>query len=294
MDLRYLRTFRTIVDTGSFSAAAKALNCTQSTITFQVGQLEQELEIPLFEKVGRRMVLTQAGRDLIPYVDDTLSSWERLMNFHTALESYRGELRIGVAETQLCYRLSPVLQEFHRRAPEARLYLESLNCYVIRDRLQAGSLDLGIFYRDVGGVEEMLLPSSLGSFRLGLFAAPQTAQQFPDFITPDRYLPIPFVINEPDCIFRQIFEGYLSEKSLRLDHTIELTSIPTIKNLVMSGVGITYLPLFAAQEEVKAGTLVEIPTEIQHTEITAVCAHHRNKWVSPLMELFTRLVQQEL
>ena len=100
---------------------------------------------------------------------------------------------------------------------------------------------------------------------------------------------MPFIINEPTCVFRQIFEQYLREKSILLDHTIELWSIPTIKNLVKNDVGISYLPRFSVQEELKDGSLVEIPTELTDTTITAVCGHHKNKWVSPLMQLFLDL-----
>ena len=73
-----MNTFRTIVETGSFTAAAEKLNYTQSTITFQIGQLEQELSVKLFEKIGRRMVLTKAGDHLIPYVDEVMRSQEKL------------------------------------------------------------------------------------------------------------------------------------------------------------------------------------------------------------------------
>ena len=69
MELKYLRTFRTIINEGGFNKAAAKLNYTQSTITFQIGQLEQELSITLFEKIGRKMVLTKAGEHLVPYVD---------------------------------------------------------------------------------------------------------------------------------------------------------------------------------------------------------------------------------
>ena len=117
-------------------------------------------------------------------------------------------------------------------------------------------------------------------------------RQFPDFITPDRALPVSFIINEPDCIFRQIFERYLREKSIRLNHTIELWSIPTIKNLAANSVGVTYLPLFAAKEELDAGILEEIPTGLGHPNITAVCGYHKNKWISPLMQLFIDLCKR--
>ncbi len=289
MELKYLKTFRVIVDEGGFSKAAEKLNYTQSTITFQIGQLERELSANLFEKIGRKMVLTKAGKQLLPYVDEVLSSVSRLKNFEDDLAKYQGDLRVGVGETLLCYRLPGILKEFHKQAPKARLFLRSMNCYDIRDELAAGSLDIGVFYDCVGGFGTNIKTSPLGTYPLALVASKDMAQQFPDFITPDRRIPVPFIINEPNCVFRQIFEQYLRKKSITLDHTIELWSIPTIKNLVKNDVGISYLPRFAVQEELENGSLVEIETELTGTTITAVCGHHKNKWISPLMQLFIDL-----
>lgn len=289
MDLKYLQTFRTIIDEGGFSKAAKKLNYTQSTITFQIDQLEQELSASLFEKIGRRMVLTKAGEHLIPYVDEILQSVDKLRFFEEDLSQCQGDLNIGVAETLLCYRLPAILKEFHRQAPKARLFLRSMNCYDIRDELLNGTLDLGVFYEDVGGFGSSLTAHPLGSYPMSLVASPELKKCYSDFMTPDRSVPVSFIINEQNCIFRQIFEQYLREKSLILDHTIELWSIPTIKNLVKNNVGISFLPAFTVQEELEKGELEEIPTDITDKTITAVCAHHKNKWISPLMQLFLRL-----
>ena len=155
-----------------------------------------------------------------------------------------------------------------------------------------GTLDLGIFYEDVGGFGSGLTTYPIGTYETVLVASPEVKARNPDFITPDHTLPVPFVINEPNCIFRQIFEQYLRERSILLDHTIELWSIPTIKNLVKNDVGVTYLPRFAVQDELERGELVEIPTEITHTHISAICAHHKNKWISPLMGLFIDLTAE--
>ena len=70
MDLRRFITFKTVVEEGSFLRAAQKLCCTQSTVTFHIQQLEQELAIPLFEKIGRRMCLTAAGKKVLPHVYD--------------------------------------------------------------------------------------------------------------------------------------------------------------------------------------------------------------------------------
>ena len=291
MELKHLHTFLTIVETGSFTHAAKKLNYTLPAITAQMAQLERELSVQLFEKLGRTMVLTQAGRQAVPYVREVFASMEKLRGFEQELALCQGELRVGAGETLLCYRLPAVLKAFHQKAPKARLYLRSMNCYDIRDELLAGTLDLGVFYEDVGGFGSQLTTYALGNCPVGLVASPEIRRCFPDFITPHQKIPLPFIINEPNCIFRQMFERYLGERSIELDHTIELWSIPTIQNLVKNDVGVSFLPRFSVENELARGELVEIPTAMAAPEISAVCAHHKNKWVSPLMALFVELCQ---
>lgn len=164
-----------------------------------------------------------------------------------------------------------------------------MNCYDIRDELLKGNLDLGLFYEDVGGLTSSLTTYTAGSFPLALVASPAVKKKFPDFVSENQELPVPLIINEPKCIFRQIFENYLNKKSIRLDHTIELWSIPTIMNLVKNDVGISYLPRFAVCEALETGQLAEIETDLKDVSITAVLGHHKNKWLSPLMELFIDL-----
>lgn len=290
MELKYLRTFQTIMEEGSFSKAARKLNYTQSTITFQIGQLEQELSVRLFEKIGRRMLPTKAGEQLLPYVKDVLLSVDQMRCFENDLAEYRGNLRLGVGETLLCYRIPPVLKAFHQHAPNTKLFLQSMNCYDIRDELLKGSLDLGIFYEDVGGFGGGLAAFPFGKYPLVLVASPETKRRFPDFITPNRKIPVPFVINEPTCIFRQIFEKYLNQKSIVLDYTIELWSIHTIKSLVKNNVGVSFLPAFAVQDELNRGELTEIKTDLSDIQISAICGYNKNKWVSPAMEYFVELI----
>lgn len=293
MELKYLQTFLAIVEEGGFSRAAAKLNYTQSTITFQMGQLEQELSVQLFEKIGRRMMLTKAGEQLIPYVQEVLCSMEKMRHFEDDLSKYQGDLRIGVGETLLCYQLPAVLKEFHRLAPKTRLMLRAMNCYDIRDELLKGTLDLGVFYEDVGGFGSNLFTYPFGQYPVCLVASPEIKRAYPDFITPDQTLPVAFIINEATCVFRQIFEEYLRKKAILMDYTIELWNIPTIKNLVKNNVGISFLPKFAVQEELNRGELVEIPTEISGGQISAVCGHHTEKWVSPAMKLLIQLIQEK-
>lgn len=294
MEIKYLKTFLTIVEEGSFSKAAQKLNYTQSTITFQINQLEQEFSITLFEKIGRNMLLTKAGKQFIPYVKNVLNEMDKLYYFEKDLAEYQGDLHIGIGETLLCYKIPDVIKQFRAIAPKTKLFLRSMNCYDIRNSILNGTLDLGVFYEDIGGLNSNIIPHVIGHYDVILVASPDMKKQYHDFITPNQNIPIAFIINEKNCIFRQIFERYLQQKSIMLSHTVELWSIPTIKNLVKSNTGLSYLPKFTVQSELQNGELVEIATDITHSNITAVCAYHKNKWISPAMKLFIDIIKQKI
>ena len=238
MDLRRFITFKTIVEEGSFAQAARKLCCTQSTVTFQIQQLEQELSYPVFEKVGRRMALTPAGKLLLPQVRELTRVLEGIRQISTSEEIVAGDLRVMVGETLLAYKMPEVLRLFRLKAPKVRLSLQSVNCYVIRDSLLNDNTDLGVFYRV--GHDEALQMEYFGQQELVLVASPQ----FPDFdfTQIEQHIPVSFIINEPQCVFRQIFESTLRERKITLDNTIELWSIESIKKCVAGNLGISFLP----------------------------------------------------
>ncbi|RXE65690.1 LysR family transcriptional regulator, partial [Muribaculaceae bacterium Isolate-002 (NCI)] len=103
MDLRRLEALSAVVDEGSFEKAARRLCCAQSTVTFQIRQLEQELGLQLFEKVGRRMRLTEAGQGLMPQVRELARMLESL-RAAARREEPRGRLRVAVGESLLAYK----------------------------------------------------------------------------------------------------------------------------------------------------------------------------------------------
>ncbi|HAA8593156.1 TPA_asm: LysR family transcriptional regulator, partial [Listeria monocytogenes] len=119
MDLKNLLTFKTILETGSFQEAARKLNYAQSTVTTQIQQLEQELQVKLFDKIGRKMLLTSAGSDLLPSVNQILETYNTMKNYSNNAE-LKGELRIAVPESILTYQMQSILKEFHEKAPNVK------------------------------------------------------------------------------------------------------------------------------------------------------------------------------
>ena len=291
MELKNLRTFQAVVDQGSYQRAADHLGYTQSTVTVHIQQLEEELGVPLFERTGRRMALTQAGEQALAQARELLLAADRLSQLGQGGQQPSGTLRVDMAETLLCYRMQPVIQKFRRAAPQVRLIIRSRNCLDIAENVRAGVCDLGVGY-DMDWSRDVLEVESMGEYEVILLASPEFCH--PDFVTHNQRKPVSLVTDEPDSIFRRRLEDYLRQRNIVLDDTLELWSIETIKRCVMSNLGFTYLPRFAAQEELADGRLIELLAPISGVRFPALCARHKNRWVTPAMELFMELLRENL
>ncbi|KPI46152.1 LysR family transcriptional regulator [Clostridioides difficile] len=293
MELKYLYTVKKILEAGSFQKAAQKLNYTQSTITFQIQQLEKELSIKLFEKIGRKMVLTQAGKDILPYIDTIILSSEQILNYGKNTSEMVGTLNIAMTESLLTYKMQPVLKTFREQAPNVQLSLQSLNCYEIIDRIISGEADIGIHY-DIGKYAPTILTEPLVPFNMCLIAAPNLSTEHIDFLSENQHKTISLITSEPNSIYQQLFDLYLKSKNIVLDNTIELWSIEAIKKSVMSNLGIAFLPHFTVEEELAEGKLQELNTDLKTEKINAICTYHKNKWISSSMELFIRLLKNSI
>lgn len=294
MEIKNLYTFKTILEEGSFANAANKLGYTQSTITFQIRQLEDELGVVLFEKIGRRMVLSRAGENLIPYVNETLASFEKLQNVGKTINELNGTLNIILSETLLCYKLEPVISEFHRLAPKVELKLRSLSCYATKQALLEGNADLGICY-DQSEIDERLCIHSLGNVTLLVVSSNQLYSHLKDqldFTASNTSIPTSFITDEPDGIFRRQFEKYLKTQGIQLAGTIELWSTSMIKSLVKSGLGISFLPSFTVEEELSKGEFISLSHHIPCENTRAIYMYHKNKSISKPMQLFIDLLEQ--
>ena len=289
MDLRSIITVKAILAEGSFQKAAQRLNYSQSTVTFQVRQLENELSLRLFERIGRRMVITQAGKDILPHMESILRSMQEISAYGKERHEIGGELRVAVAESLLSYKIQPVLKSFVERVPKVKLALCCLNCHDIRDGILSGDLDMGVYY-DVGGHPGTLEVLTLCDFEGVIVASPGMPDGLRDFESPGQEKDVSFIINEPRSIYRERMERYLKTRQILFRNTIELWSIEAIKKSVASNLGFSFLPRFAVERELAEGTLMEIPAAMPANTVRSICVHHRNKALSRSMLLFKNML----
>lgn len=293
MELKYLRTFKTILETGSFQKAAERLNYAQSTVTLQMQIIEQELSVKLFDKIGRKMELTEAGKELLPYINAALEAAAQMECYGKSGKELTGTLRIAMPESLLVYQMQPVIRAFREQAPNVRLSLQIPNCYIIRDQLLNGSIDIGVHY-DVGGYGSSLITEPLAGYPLALIASPALDEKERDFIRTGQRKPICLVTVDQNSIYHKILNGYLEKSDIVLEGEMEIESIEAAKRSVASNLGVVFLPRYSVEKELEQGELIELPLEPSVKNITAVCSYHKNKWITPAMELFIRLLREEM
>lgn len=292
MELKYLYTFQTILETGSFQKAAERLNYAQSTITLQMQILERELSVKLFEKIGRKMELTQAGEELRPYIDTVIETVQKIESYGKHDSELTGTLRLAMPETLLSYQMQRVIRSFRKEAPNVKLSLQIPNCYVIREQLLSGAIDLGIHY-DVGGSGNSLIVERLSSYPLVLIGSASLGKEDCNFVTKGQRKELCLLTPDSNSIYHKQFDEYLRAAGITLNGEMELGSIEALKWSVIENLGVAYLPRFTVEEELRRGAVQELPTAITGNRITSVYSYHKNKWLTPAMKLLIRLLKEQ-
>ena len=293
MNTKSLVTFKTILEVGSFQKAADKLGYTQSTVTFQIKQLEEELALKLFEKIGRRMELTQAGKDIMPYIDMILQGAEQISNYGKSLSEISGSLKLAIPDSILIYNMQPFMQAFTHEAPNVQLIVNSIQSGEINPSIADGTADIGINC-EKDSYPDSVVHKKLGKYKAVLVASPFANNNLLDFITPHQRKPISLICNEPDGYYQLDMDKYLSEKDILLNPPMKVQSIEAVKRCVMNNLGIAVVPTYSIGEELKNGSLMPIRTELDEKEYNSFYIYHKNKWISPQMELALDLLKKYL
>ena len=291
MNTKSLVTFKTILEVGSFQKAADKLGYTQSTVTFQIKQLEEELALKLFEKIGRRMELTQAGKDIMPYIDLILQGTEQIGNYGKSLSEISGSLKLAIPDSILIYNMQPFMQAFTHEAPNVQLIVNSIQSGEINPSIADGTADIGINC-EKDSYPDSVVHKKLGKYKAVLVASPFANNNLLDFITPHQRKPISLICNEPDGYYQLDMDKYLSEKDILLNPPMKVQSIEAVKRCVMNNLGIAVVPTYSIGEELKNGSLMPVKTELDEKTYDSFYIYHKNKWISPQMKLALNLLKK--
>ncbi len=285
MNFEQLRSFQAVAREGGFSKASKALYLTQSTISMQVAALEKELGVKLFQRLGRRVVLTDAGEVMLGYTFRILSLFEASRRSMTDFRGLaRGELRVGASLTIGNYLIPEVLGEFRRRHPGVRVVLEIAPTSHIAEDIGSGNLDAGLVEAEVDDPD-----LSVGSFfvdELVLIVGPQHAWTRRESVSIAELAAEPFIDREPGSGTREIVRQRLADKGVMIHPVLEMGSPEAIKSAVRAGLGVAIVSRLTAELELRNGLLAVVPLEGISMTRPFLLLRHRSVNPSPSLSAF--------
>ncbi len=285
MELRQLKSFKTIAELLSFSKAAKALNYGQSTITEHIQSLERELGAPLFNRLGKTVTITEVGETLYAHVIDLNDVLDKISNVAKEEDGLNGEINVGISETLIIYRLQPLLERYKRDFPAVNIRLVNDNCTVLRGKISSGELDL-IITLDTVHKSNDLVTTTFNEEPLVFIGSPnnpigEITQEYSEAISKDC-----FIYTEKDCSLRTFSERYLFNMNIDPVAILEFSSIEAIKQCVVSNLGISLLPKMCAEALIEEGKLKAIPADDDSLVLYTQVSYHKDKWLSPAAEKF--------
>ena len=294
MDLRQLKTFQVVAATLSFTRAAELLDYAQSSVTAQIRALEEELGVPLFDRLGRRVALTDSGARLLEYADKLLSLADEAYLAVAETDEPVGQLVISAPETLSAYRLPPLLKQFRQKFPRVQLILRSYAVGESINHLSDGSVDVAIVLSAPLPPASGIIDTPLVKEPFLLLAAPEHPLARLPRVEPEDLRTETLLLTEVGCTYRTAFEQRLLAAGIRLPTAMEFASVEAIKQCVMANFGITLLPEIAVCNEVSQGRLTALPWFEPDFHMYTRLLWHKDKWLSPALQEFIRLSQQVL
>jgi DNA-binding transcriptional LysR family regulator len=285
MELRHLNTFRTVAAELSFTRAAAQLGYVQSAVTSHIKALEDELGVRLFDRLGRRIMLTHAGSQLLGYADKIL----QLANEATAVISQAdeptGPVIVSAPEMVCAYRLPPVIRELHRRHPGIRLLFRANTSGALdsslRHALANGDIDAAFVLEENLASTDSLSVEHLTSEPLVVVAARQHPLAQAPAIGPADLDGVPVLLTDKECVYRRVFERALYSVGARPAIAGEFISGETVKCCVEVGSMIGVLAYISVAAELDTGRLVALPWNGPPLTLSSYLVAHQQRSISP-------------
>lgn len=240
MELRHLRYFLAVAAAESFTKAAEALHVSQPSLSVQIRDLEEELGTRLFDRLGRTIVLTQAGRLFQDHAERALREVEQAAQLIRELDgAQRGRLVVGTLATVNSYLIPPLVSQFKQRFPAIQLQVHSLPSVEIEAGILSNRLDIGLCLLPVS--QDRLATIPLFEERLVL-VAPAGHRLTQARLRMKDLGGLPLVLMPADYCLRKMVEEECAQARVTTQVVLEMTSPEGILQAVAEGAGLTILP----------------------------------------------------
>lgn len=289
MNLRHMQIFVTVAETKSMSETARSLYMTQPAVSQTILELEEELQVKLFDRLRRKLILTEPGDIFFTYSKRTLQLIEEARKtIQDFREMTTGRLSIGTSTTVGTYLLPGIISSFRNVHPEADVCFTINNTRIIEELILNHELNIGIVEGITSSAE--LVKETFVDDELILICSPDHhwVQNGKKSISLADIEKEPLIMREEGSGTRDVVEDGFAQQDVSIQPNHVLNNGEAIKRMVEENVGVSFLSRVAVQEELAEGKLVEIGVEGMRFQRTFNIIYHRDKYQSPLFHAFTK------
>ena len=290
MEVRSLEVFLSVAKHLNFTRAGEEVNLSQPSVSVRIRQLETELGVKLFEQLGKRVALTEAGSLLIPHAHRVIGAIEDATHAIEELQGLeRGSLRIGASTTPGMYLIPKTIAKFKSRYPKIEIQLGIRDTRQVEDGVARNEFDFGFVGGHLAGDEVDALPWLTD--QLVLVVAPAHVLARKKSVKLGDLRKEKFILREPGSATQAAITSHLLRSNLTVESIMEMENPEAVKKAVQSGLGIAFISLFAVETELQAKSLAAVVVRgiDIHRELKIV--HRKDKHLSRAARTFIEMAR---
>lgn len=290
MDFKQLKTFITICDLKSFTAASNVLGYAQSTITTQIKSLEEDLGTTLFNRIGKNISLTYEGEKLLPYAKQIIQLERSIYNNIHPINEVVGNLIIGAPES-LCNSLVPqIINIYKKQYPKVNIEIKLATTKKLPAMIKNNEIDLA-FIIGKSHSKSDFKTKEISKEKMIFLASPEHPLASSKDLTLGDIFTYPLILTSKDCEYRTALMNVSTKKNLVANIALETSNINAIKTFVKNNLGIAFLPYVSVEDYIETKQLVELDYHDDTFHITSELLYHKDKNIFHSMQCFIDTVE---
>lgn len=289
MELRNLITFIHVAELGSFTKAAEQLGYSQSTVSFQIKQLEDELECLLFERINHTITLTQRGHELVSYAHQVRTLTDEFKENIEEDKKCTGHIHLVTPDSLCDDMITRNYIEFHKKYPDISIKFTTADTTVMFDMLDHNEADI-IITLDCHSYHKDYVIAKEEPVSMHFVANPKSRFAKIKNLSIKDIANEPFVLTEYGQGYRRVFDKELEKKSVEITPILEIGRTDMITSLIAQEDIISFLPDFVTKKMVDSGKLCYLDVCDMNIEIWKQLIYHKNKWISKSLKVLMNYV----
>lgn len=291
MDLLYIRTFLHVAEVGNFTRAAEDLQYAQSTVTSQIQTLEKELGFPLFERIGRKCHLTDAGREFLQYANDIQYITQKISAIKEQSEDAPFSLRIGVIESLLFSTMIDLAPLFKTKYPNADLFMQVGTAPDLLDLLRQSQLDM-VYISSSPNTDNTLFCCYKREERMSFVVSADHPLAHRKQIPLEEVFSYPLIMTESSGYCSRMLREIAANAQIEMRPSITINDIDAISLFLRDGRSFSFLPECSLSEHLHSGHLTTLDMEIQPPVYYSQVLLRKSQWASPPLQHLISLIDQ--